>query len=215
MPFFVEVSDCATQLSDEAVQSPITLTNTWFQSDTNGVSIQMYLDQLQQTPNCGFAYQYNLFYEAPNGSLIQPPSGVNVVDGMIYIEKCLNPAQDAECSQEPFTVVYPMVLVVYLDDGKISTPQQQSVEIPVIGTLIDPCANSDIWLTETESLLPYTIADGTAMYYQPTLNSDLSTCPISCELTYPNGTPVTPVVQGFSIFSLETTIGTADKSMNG
>jgi len=89
------------------------------------------------------------------------------------------------------------------------------VEIPIVGTLSDPCVDADIFLSDTASLLEYVIADGSPSFYQPTLNSELSTCPVTCELTYPNGTPVTPVVQGFSSISLLTTIATTDKSMHG
>lgn len=163
--FFVDVSSCSTILSDASVQGPITLQNTWFQADQNGASIQQYLDMLTQEPNCGFGYQYTLLYVDNNGALIQPPPSVNVVSGVIYIEKCLNPSQDIECSQTPYTIVHPMILQVYLDDGNISTPSQQMIEIEVVGTLTDPCVDSNISLTDTTSEIFYTIADGSPAQY--------------------------------------------------
>ena len=100
----VMVSNCNTELSSAYVTAKIVVDNTWFLPD-DGTSYQPILDQLVQTPPCGFGYKVELWHEpVPNDGLYGVPAGIsmNTKNGLIYIEKCMNPASDPACAQVPF-----------------------------------------------------------------------------------------------------------------
>ena len=98
-PFQVMVSDCSTRLSSAYVTAKIVVDNTWFIPDA-GTSYQPILDQLVQTPQCGFGYKVELWSEpVPNDGLYGVPADIkmNTKLGLIYVEKCLDPTSDSVC----------------------------------------------------------------------------------------------------------------------
>ena len=194
-------------MSATGVTATVVATNTWFQPD-DGNSYMGMINQLVQTPNCGFAYSYVLFYKPDSsGTLYQPPSEVilDAANGMIYVEKCnKNAAQDATCIQTPYSKTFPLVLRVFLDNGKIGTPQQQMVELSLTAKIVDPCITNKVWLENTVSHIDYSLEFPSLSYkYAPRMKQDISTCLVQCNLFANTGSSfidytTSGVVQSFS-----------------
>lgn len=145
--FSVEVAGCNSQLVSDKVTAEVIAINSWFTADV-GTSFMPAVNQLVQEPDCNFGYQYELFYEPVVGAgMYTVPPGVtfNPSTDAVFIEKCVTEANiqdDGECVQKPFRIEYPLVLRATLDDGTRGTPEQQSVDIPIMAVLEDPCASN-------------------------------------------------------------------------
>ena len=187
--FKVEVLPCATTLSALSIVTPINVVNTWYQPD-DGTNYSMTLSELTQEPGCGYNVIPQLWLTDDIGNLLPPNSGpIDVVSSpgstTIFAEKCTEATMslDPDCAQSPSELVIPFILVVLLDDGNVGTPNEQSVQIPVTVTLLDPCAGNTISLQDTILSMDYLLTVPAAEApYQPTLVTDIETCPIQCRL---------------------------------
>ena len=98
------------------------------------------IEQIVQSPNCGFDYRFELWYipDPANPNILAPtPPEVTISpqDGMIYINKCLDGSTDPACSQQPLSLEYPLILRAIVLDGQ---PTAQFVDIPVLAQLAGP-----------------------------------------------------------------------------
>jgi len=174
------------------------------------------LDQLTQSPGCNYDYQLQLLYVPDNtGTEYPPPSEIRIDQGKIYIEKCLPGDSDPSCTQAPYGKVYPMIIRVFLDDGNIDTPSQQSVDIDITAVLLNNCLANEISLTDTLTLIEYYMSTPSVPFeYMPSLIATHTYCPVTCGLFGADGSSyssVTTTVQSFSQLDLMTVIRTTNK----
>ena len=222
--FTVEVLPCAAEsISFDAFEASLSnIENAWYASPVTK-DFTGFESLITVSPDCGDAYQFELFYNPPNTSTLSPvlPGELDFTNQVLSLQKC-HPqgaaSADAECSLEPTRKEFDLVIRISLLDDLYANPATRTFrEFAFKAIVTNICFSDQLSFTYEEAIINYVLSSTAPIVpYQPVLASTYPLCRSQCNL-FEVGQPGYPtaVVYSFDQATLEIEFRTSNRDLDG